>query len=190
MSADLVVVGASWGGMDAVGSVLADLEPDGMPPLVVAQHRHADGPEGVLVRALQDRSRLRVVEADDKMPLQPETVFVAPADYHLLVEEGRLALSLEPPVRFSRPSIDALFESAAEVYGPAVVAVVLTGANDDGTRGLSAVKVAGGRTIVQDPATADREEMPRAAIDAGLADEVLPLSEIPLALDRLARVRL
>lgn len=185
MSVDLVVVGASWGGLEAVGTVLGDIDPRKAPPIAVAQHRGVDGPEGILVRTLQRRTELRVVEAEDKASIEAGCVFVAPPDYHLLVEPGRFALSLEAPVRFSRPSIDALFESAAEVYGPGVVGVVLTGANDDGTRGLGAVKAAGGRTIVQDPATADRAEMPLAAIEAGHADQVLPLTQIGLAVNHL-----
>src|SRR4051812_18181487 len=116
MSVELVVMGASWGGMEAVGVVLGDLAPDRVAPVALAQHRGIDGPDGVLVRTLQAHTRLRVIEADDKMPIQPEVVYVAPPDYHLLVDDGCFSLSIEEPVRFSRPSIDALFESAAQIY--------------------------------------------------------------------------
>lgn len=180
----LVVVGASWGGLDAVGTVLADLDPDSSPPVAVAQHR-ADLGEDALARALQGRTRMRVVEAHDKAAIEPGAVYLAPPDYHLLVEDGHFALSLEPPVRYSRPSIDALFESAADVYGESVVAVLLTGANDDGTRGMRAVKRAGGLALVQDPSTAVRPEMPASAIAAGLADRVLGLPAIAAAINDL-----
>ncbi len=183
----LVVVGASWGGFEAVGVLLDQLDPSSCPPVAVAQHRTGIGNDA-LVGALQGRTRLRVVEADDKTRIEPGAVFLAPADYHLLVEYGHFALSVEPPVRHSRPSIDALFESAADVYGGAVVAVVLTGANDDGTRGLKAVKDAGGMALVQDPATAVRPEMPEAAIAAGLADQVLSLTAIAMVINDLGSV--
>jgi two-component system chemotaxis response regulator CheB len=110
---------------------------------------------------------------------------VAPADYHLFVEPGSFALSTEGPVRFSRPSVDLLFESAAESYGHDLVAIVLTGANDDGCRGVQAVKEAGGLTMAQDPSTAERPEMPQGAIESGAVDLVLPLEGIAGELNRL-----
>lgn len=179
----LVVVGTSWGGLDAVGRILADLDPHCCFALVVVQHRAADSPQAAMVRYLQQRSGLPVTEVDDKDPIEPGRVYLAPPDYHLLIEPGHFALSLEAPVRYSRPSIDVLFEAAAEAYGPAVVGVVLTGANADGTEGLRAIKAHGGRTIVQDPATAERAEMPGSAIAEGLADVVLTLEEIAVALN-------
>ena len=184
----LVVVGASWGGMQAVGDLLSGLDPRADVAIVVAQHRAADSPAGVYVRTLQRRSPLPVVEADDKEPLEPGRVYVAPADYHLLVDEGELSLTLEGLVRFSRPSIDVLFESAAESYGPRVTAVVLTGANDDGSRGALAIKAAGGRVLAQDPATAERTEMPDAVIASGAVDAVLDLPGMAAALNELGGV--
>jgi two-component system chemotaxis response regulator CheB len=124
-----------------------------------------------------------VCEADDKAPLTPACVFVGPADYHLMVEEGRVALSTDAPVNFSRPSIDVLFESAADAYGPGLVAVVLTGANDDGAAGVRRVLERGGRVVIQDPAGAERAEMPTAAIAA--AQSVGGRAEV-VALDRIA----
>ena len=182
----LVVVGASWGGMEAIGTMLGQLAATNQLSLAVAQHRGQDA-DGALLRYLQRRSRLPVLEAHDKEPIEPGRVYLAPSDYHLLVDEGFFALSTEGDVRFSRPSIDLLFETAADAYGAGVVAVVLTGANDDGCRGMRAVKDAGGRTIAQDPETAERAEMPLAAIGSGAVDDVLPLDEIACELNRLGR---
>ena len=114
-------------------------------------------------------------------------VYLAPRDYHLLVERGHFALSTEAPVYFARPSIDVLFESAADAYGEGVVGVVLTGANGDGARGLARIKAAGGLAVVQEPATARAPEMPSAAIEAADVDRVLPLPEIAAFLNGLGR---
>jgi two-component system chemotaxis response regulator CheB len=126
-------------------------------------------------------------EVEDKDVIEAGHVYLAPPDYHVIVEPGHLSLSLGERVQFSRPSIDVLFESAAVAYGPAVAAVVLTGANNDGTAGIEAVKRAGGITIVQDPSTAESRTMPEAAIASGAADKVLPLSEIAAFLVELCR---
>ena len=184
----LAVVGASWGGFEAVASLLAAIEADCRLTFVVAQHRGADISEGGLIRWLQSRCALPVREVDDKDEIQPGHVYLAPPDYHLLVDDGHFSLSVDDAVRFSRPSIDVLFESAAETYGDEVVAIVLTGANDDGCRGVVAVKEAGGRVFVQDPATAERPEMPRASADTGVADRVLPIPAIAAALNQLGKV--
>jgi two-component system chemotaxis response regulator CheB len=184
----LVVVGASWGGLRAVADLLAGIDPTRALPIVIAQHRAADSPADAYVRSLAARTELVVREADDKDPIESGHVYVAPADYHLLVDEGHLALSLDGPVRFSRPSIDLLFETAAESYGDAVVAVVLTGANDDGCRGARAIKDAGGLVIAQDPATAERPEMPNGVIDEGIVDRVLGVPEIAALLSELGEV--
>jgi two-component system chemotaxis response regulator CheB len=186
MSTRLAVVGASWGGMDALGRLVEALEPTNTLAIAVAQHRSADA-DSTLVRYLGKRSALPVVEADDKSAIEPGRVYIAPPDYHLFVEPGSFALSTEGAVRFSRPSIDVLFETAADAYGAELVAVVLTGANDDGCRGVLAVKEAGGLTIAQDPATAERPEMPEGAIGSGAVDLVLPLEGIALELNRLGR---
>ena len=178
MSCGLVVIGGSWGGLVAVRTVLAVLPDDYGVPVVVVLHRSAHAWEGGLISALEQDVRLPVVEADDKAMLRPGTVYIAPADYHLLVEGDHLALSLEAPVRYSRPSIDVLFESAAASYGDQLVAVLLTGANDDGSRGIAEVKRRGGRTFVQDPSTAERPEMPAAAIATDAIDRILPLDAI------------
>jgi two-component system chemotaxis response regulator CheB len=173
----LVVIGASWGGLEAVGRLLEGLPPEPGFAIAVVQHRRADSLEG-LVRALQARTALPVSEAEDKEPIEPGHVYLAPPDYHLLVEPGSFALSTEGRVRFSRPSIDVLFESAADAYGSDAVGVILTGAGDDGAAGLASIKERGGTAIVQDPATAERAELPAAALAAVEADAVLPLEEI------------
>lgn len=181
----LTVVGGSWGGLDALGRLLGALEPSDVA-VAAALHRSPTGPEGALVSYLRCRSRLPVVEAEDKQEIEPGHAYLAPADYHLLVEPGRFALSIDAPVQHSRPSIDVLFQSAADAYGAGTVAVLLTGANDDGCRGMAEVKRRGGLTLVQDPATAVRREMPDAAIATGLADHVLPVEAIAATLNAFA----
>ena len=179
MAFELIAIGASWGGMNALGRVLEALPGDFEIPIVVAQHRPvATATDAMLETVLARSSKLEVVPAADKEPLDPGRVYVAPADYHLLVEPGHLALSADEPVEFSRPSIDVLFESAAASYGPRTVGVLLTGMNQDGAAGLARIVAAGGYTVAQDPATAERGEMPAAAIARGAARRVLPLERI------------
>jgi two-component system, chemotaxis family, protein-glutamate methylesterase/glutaminase len=140
----------------------------------------------VLSGALARRARRDVCEAGDKDPIVRGKIYVAPADYHLLVEPDGFALSTEGVVHYARPSIDVLFDSAADVYGERLAAVVLTGANDDGAYGAMRVRRRGGVTIAQDLATAERPEMPRAAIETGAIEQVLPLEEIGPALVELS----
>ena len=184
----LAVVGASWGGFQAVGTLVANLDERCALAVAVAQHRAPDSPADAYVRSIQSKSRLPVSEVEDKDLIVPGHVFVAPADYHLLVDDDHFALSIEGPVRFSRPSIDVLFETAAESYGARAVAVVLTGANDDGCRGALAIKEAGGLVYAQDPTTAERREMPDGVIVTGSVDAVLPVPEIAAVLNRLGGV--
>jgi two-component system, chemotaxis family, protein-glutamate methylesterase/glutaminase len=181
MNYELIVIGASWGGLHAVGEVLAALPPDFDVPVVVAQHRRDQG--GGLASLLASRTRLRVEDAEDKQPIERGRIYLAPPDYHLLVQRGWLSLSTEEHVHHARPSIDVLFDSAAEAYGEWVIGVILTGANEDGAAGLARVKELGGVAVVQDPASAERREMPAAALAAvSTADAVLPLDEIGLFL--------
>jgi len=176
----LVVVGTSLGGMRALEVMLRGLAPDFPLPIAVVQHRSAewDGQQSHLTRLLQLHTALRVVEASDKDPLDGGHVFLAPPDYHLLVDEGCLALSTDARVCHARPSIDVLFESAADVYREGVLAVLMTGASADGTVGAMRIKRRGGRVVAQDPRTAESGVMPQAAISAGVVDQVLPLDEI------------
>ena len=174
---EIIVIGSSWGGLSALELVLSGL-PAGLPAAVVlAQHR-SSGTSVDLAALLRKHTALEVREVQDKDEVVPGWVFIAPADYHLLVEPGSFALSVEGRVQFSRPSIDVLFESAALSYGSRAVAVVLTGANTDGAAGMEAVKQAGGQTIVQDPVGAERSTMPAAAVATGAADHVVALPEI------------
>jgi len=173
------VIGTSWGGLDAVSRLLDGLHEDVHQPIVVAQHRSVASDEGALARLLGHHTGRVVVDPDDKTPLEPDHVYVAPQDYHLLVEDGHLALSTDGPVLFARPSIDVLFESVADAYAERAVGIVLTGANADGADGLARIKACGGVAIVQDPSTSLRRAMPDAAIAATNADAVLPIEEIP-----------
>lgn len=178
MDYELIVVGASWGGLHAVGAFLEGLGAQTSAAVVIAQHRSSDGGDG-LAALLQSHTELPIRDAEDKDRVVPGTVLLAPQDYHLLIErDGTLALSTEERVQFARPSVDVLFESAADAYGERCVGVVLTGANEDGAAGLARIKALGGVAIVQDPGSAERAEMPAAAIAATIADVVLPLEQI------------
>jgi len=174
---DLVAIGASWGGLMAIERVLEALPSDFPAAVVIAQHRQA-GPDGRLIELLAAHCALQVAEAEDKQALVAGRVLVAPADYHLLVEPGEVALSVDERVHFSRPSIDVLLHSAADAYGERAAGVVLTGANADGAAGLARIAARGGTAIVQDPETAERREMPAAALATTPAAHVLALGEI------------
>lgn len=182
----LVAMGASWGGLRAIETILGALPEDFAPPVVIAQHRQADSNDGMLVRLLDARCALTVCEAEDKQALDSGVVIVAPPDYHLLVEPGAVALSVDAPLNFSRPSIDVLFSSAADAYAERVAGVLLTGSNSDGALGLAQIAARGGVAIVQDPATAERREMPDAALWATPEARVLALEQIGPALTQLA----
>jgi two-component system chemotaxis response regulator CheB len=181
----IVVVGASWGGLAALSKLLKDLPREFPLPMAVVQHRsrHADE---LLAGLLQDVTPLRVCEVEDKEPFESGTVYIAPANYHLLVDKGHFTLTTDPMVRFSRPSIDVTFMSAGDAYPNATVGVVLTGANDDGSRGLKHIVDRGGRGIIQDPETAESKAMPSAAVRAVPRAEVLPLEAIAPRLVNLA----
>jgi two-component system chemotaxis response regulator CheB len=173
----VVAIGTSWGGLAALTKLLGDLPTDFGIPIVVVQHRSKDS-EKLLVQLLQDVTDMKVGEIEDKDPLTPGMVHVAPANYHVLIEEGYASLTIEEPVRFSRPSIDVMFSSAADTYGAAAIGVVLTGANEDGARGLAHIVKRGGLALVQDPKTAEIPIMPQAAIRAVPSAEVLSLETL------------
>jgi two-component system chemotaxis response regulator CheB len=179
----IVAVGASLGGLDALETVLAALPPSFAAAVVLVQHRRADS-DGQLVELLGHHSALPVSEPDDKEAMEPGHVYLAPSNYHLIVERGFFSLSTDPPVWFARPSIDVLFESVADSYGAEAIAVMLTCANEDGAAGARAVKVAGGRVLVQDPATAESPVAPRAVLARTPVDAVLPLDQIAAFLCR------
>jgi two-component system chemotaxis response regulator CheB len=179
MEYDVIVIGTSWGGLAAVSRLLDSLSDAVHQPIVVVQHRSADSVDGALAGLLGTHTRRVVSDPDDKTELAADHVYLGPPDYHVLVEQGHIALSTDAPVQYARPSIDVLFESAADAYGSRAVGIVLTGANDDGAHGLARIKERGGVAIVQDPATSERRTMPDAAIAATDADAVLPLEDIP-----------
>lgn len=177
---EAVVIGGSAGGYKAVCAILAVLPASFNLPLLLVQHLHPDD-AGSFARQLATATSLPVIEPCDKEPIQPGHLYVAPAGYHMLVEQsGTIALSTEEKVNWSRPAIDPLFESAALAWDGRVIAVILSGANSDGVAGIRAIKEAGGLTIAQAPATADYPLMPQAAIDSKAVDEVLTVAEIGL----------
>ncbi len=184
---DAVVIGVSAGGLQTLKVILPSL-PSGFPlPLAIVQHQSPDA-DGFLVNYLDGISALHVREAEDKEPLTPGHAYFAPAGYHLLIElDRRFSLSVDDRVNFARPSVDVLFESAADVYGPALIGIVLTGANADGAQGLAAIKARGGLAIVQSPRTAEIGTMPQAAIAATKVDHICDLAMIAPLLCRICQ---
>lgn len=175
-SFEAVVLGSSAGGIETLTEILSALPGDLPQAVLVVQHVPPDM-DPSLAGYLGRHCRLPVDEAQDKENIEPGRVYIAPPNYHLLVERpGWLALSVDPKVNHSRPSIDVLFESAARAYGPRLAGVILTGANNDGAAGLAAVKRAGGFCAVQDPGDAQYMDMPLAALAACVPDAVLPAS--------------
>ena len=172
---ELVAIGASAGGVDALLNLLHDLPRDWHLPVVVVLHL-PEGHESRLPALFAERTHVAVHEARDKLPIEPASLYFAPSGYHLSVERERyFSLSCEPPVLFSRPSIDLLMISAADAYGPALAGVLLTGANEDGAQGLLALRNAGGVAAVQDPDTALSPTMPLAALNLHQPDIVRPV---------------
>lgn len=171
---DIVVVGTSWGGLAALRTLVAGLPESFQMAVTLVQHRHKDS-DHLLRMLLQERSALEVCEVEDKMPLEHGHIYVAPPDYHTLVEPGHFSLSTEAPVRYSRPSIDVTFNSAADSYGHRTVGIVLTGANADGSQGLRQISDRGGMAIVQDPKGAESPTMPAAAAKAVPRAKVMTL---------------
>jgi two-component system chemotaxis response regulator CheB len=181
-----VVIGASAGGVEALGFLLGSLPADLRLPVVVVMHVLSGKPSR-LAELFGSKCRVPVREASDKEPLVPGTIYIACPDYHLLVEpDFTLGLSNEEPVCWSRPSIDVLFESAAEAWGERLLGIVLTGANADGANGLRAVRAAGGLGWVQSPLEASSAVMPSAALKLAGADRVLELAEMAKELGLLA----
>ena len=173
-----IVIGASAGAIQALSLILPALPVDYPIPVLIVVHIPADRSD-LLAPLFQARCRVVVKEAEDKEPILPSFVYFGPSDYHLLVEPGRtVSLSADEPVLYSRPSIDVLFESAADAYGPDLVGVILTGANEDGAAGLRAVAAVGGVALAEDPATAFAPAMPRAALELCKQAQAMSLDEI------------
>lgn len=184
-----VVIGVSAGGLNALGAVLPALPAVYPVPVVVVQHLspHSDN---YSTRYLDSISAIRVKEVDEKEIILPGFVYTAPPNYHVLVEEDKtFSLSVEDRINFARPAVDVLFESAADVFSSHLIGVVLTGANNDGSKGLKKIKDAGGLTVVQDPETAEVDGMPRAAIDNTSVDRILQLEDVGPFLVQMAEVK-
>lgn len=184
-----VVLGVSTGGVDALKRLLTPLSADFPLPLLVVIHMGADSGDG-LARLLNELMAIEVKEADEGEVIRPGTVYLAPANYHLLLEpNGQLALSTDPLVNFARPSIDVLFESAAVSFGPALIGVILTGAANDGALGLARIQEWGGYTIVQSPQDAVMDSMPTSALELMQPDQIVTLDELPALLLQLASLK-
>lgn len=180
-----IVIGVSLGGMDALKHIFEPL-PKGFPvPIIVAQHLSPHS-NSYLSTYLDELCHIQVKEAEEKEKIVSGTVYIAPPNYHLLIEKDEtLSLSVEPKVNFARPSIDVLFESSADTYGDKLIGIILTGANHDGSTGLKYIKNLGGLTIVQNPKTAYMDLMPKAAINETEVDLILDLEDIPQKLINL-----
>jgi len=175
---ELIVMGGSAGALLALGSILPSLPADFPLPIALVLHVPPTKPS-YLVEALRQECELRVKEAEDKEPLAPATLYVAPPNYHLLIEKRReFSLSADELVHFSRPAIDVLFESAADAYGPATLGLLLSGANEDGARGIARIQEQGGISVVQSPETASMATMPEAALRIAKPDHVAALPDI------------
>jgi two-component system, chemotaxis family, protein-glutamate methylesterase/glutaminase len=175
---DAVVIGASAGGIEVLSVLLSMIPADCRVSFFIVVHIPRERPS-LLPELFASRCALPVREGEDKEPVQQGTVYFAPPDYHMMIDRGpAVALSSDEPVHFSRPSIDVLFDSAADIYGERLAGVILTGANQDGAEGLAAIGRAGGRTIVQEPGSAAAAVLPRAALEAGPVDAVLSIEEL------------
>lgn len=182
-----VAIGASAGAVDALSMILSKLSPDFKWPIFIVVHLKPDS-ETTLPQIFQRNCPLTVHEALDKDPITPGNIYLAPPDYHLLVEKnGYLSLSSDEPVLFSRPSIDVLFESAADAFGDGLTGVVLTGANDDGSRGLKTIIAKGGKGIVQSPQSAHSHMMPESALKACPEATEVPLEAIASYLNKFCK---
>lgn len=182
---ELIAIGASAGGLPALMKIVPDMEPDG-PAVLIVQHldpRHKSQIPQLLAR----RTNVHVKEAEDGEPLEQGTIYVGPADEHLLVSEGKIQLAHSRLIRFSRPSIDVMFASVAAVYGSRAIGVILSGSNRDGADGIAAIKRAGGVTVAQSPDSAEYRVMPQAAIDTGCVDHVIPLDTMGKTLSLLSQ---
>jgi len=178
MEYEAVVIGVSAGGLAALSGIFQELPPDFQLPLIVAQHRSKDE-RTLLEEVMQTKCDIRIKQADEKEKIAGGVVYFAPPDYHLLIEKDHsFSLTSDEPVNFSRPSIDLLFETAAEVYMDKLIGIILTGSNNDGAAGIQAIKERGGLTIAQDPGNASFPAMPQAAINTGSVRYVFTSEEI------------
>ena len=185
MSFELIVIGTSLGGIETLQKFLSAISKDFLLPMAIVIHRNNNS-HSSLSSVLQKNCLLSVKEAEDKDPILSQTIYLAPPDYHLLVEKGFFALSTDAPELYSRPSINSLFESAAESYAEKLIGIILTGNNRDGANGLAIIKKFGGFTIVENPETAIAEIMPQEAIKATQVDQILSISDIASFLNKVS----
>lgn len=177
-TSQIVVIGASAGGIPAIQAILSGLPTDFMPPIIIVLHR-LKNTDTSLKSVFESYTNIKIKEADDKEYIRPNTIYLAPANYHLLIEDDkRLSLTYSEMVNFSRPAIDITFDCAADVYKYDAVGILLTGANKDGAEGLRAIENVGGKVIVQDPSEAAFKVMPTAGIDACKNPAILFINEI------------
>ena len=178
MNYEAIVMGVSSGGMNAMKVMFSLLPKEFNTPIIIVQHISSQS-ENLWIRLLNDKSNLYIKEADEKESIENGKVYIAPPNYHLLIERDKtFSLTIDERVNYARPSIDVLFESAAEAYKNKLIGVILTGSNNDGTNGLKRIKEYGGLTIVQDPATAESSYMPASAIAVVQMDYILTLENI------------
>lgn len=182
----LLVIGGSAGGLEAILQIFPGLQPREDLAVILVLHRR--GGESVLAEVLRDKIGWPVKEAEEKEPIRPGNLYLAPADYHLLIEKDHtFSLDYSEKIHYSRPAIDVTFETAAEAYGAGVIGLLLSGANHDGTAGLKVIKSAGGYVMVQDPAEAVVAYMPRYAFEHVAVDRVLPAKEVGAVVRSLLR---
>ncbi|ABG59341.1 chemotaxis protein CheB [Cytophaga hutchinsonii] len=180
-----IVIGVSAGGLHALIQVLGKLPADYVIPIIVVQHRGKEYKD-LLEDVLQTKCLLKIKQADEKESIEPAHIYIAPADYHLLIEHDKtFSLTSDMYVKHSRPSIDLLFTTAAEVYKEKLLGIILTGASSDGAEGMREIRRVGGLTIAQDPLTAEYPYMPQASINIGAIDTILTLDEITSFLMRI-----
>ena len=178
MNYEAIVIGVSSGGMNALNYIFSTLPADFSIPIIIVQHVSARS-DNEWINLLNDKSNLTIKEADEKEKIEGGNAYIAPANYHLMIEKDRtFSLTIDELVNFARPSIDVLFESAAEAYKNKLIGIVLTGSNNDGAKGIKRIKECGGLAIIQDPETAESPTMPASAIAVIQPDYILPLEKI------------
>lgn len=190
MSYKLIIVGCSLGGLSATKTLLAGISDDCVVPIILIQHREQKAEvsmDNVLTNMMQRYTKRQIEEAEDKTPLRLNHIYLAPADYHLLIEHDCVCLSADEPVTYARPSIDVAFDSAARTYGSGVVGVVLTGASRDGADGAASIENRGGLIIIQDPLTAEKNTLPKAAVAATKNAKIMQLEEIGPFISNIVR---
>jgi two-component system chemotaxis response regulator CheB len=189
MCYEAIVIGVSSGGMKAMKIMFSLLPENFSTPIIIVQHISAHS-DNQWIKLLNDKSNLPIKETDEKEKIERGNVYIAPPNYHLLIEKDKtFSLTIDERVNYARPSIDVMFESAAEAYKNKLIGVILTGSNNDGTKGMKRIQECGGLTIVQDPATAESSYMPASVIAAMQVDYVLPLNGIIALLIKITQLQ-